>query len=110
MGEVWCLVRGDETLAHHDSAAGSRPCNSRWWLLSQLDVEDKPIPLQRRWKGEVAALRTQNTRFKKKAEDLEAEFETYKSKANAALTSTASQGEEIQLRERKLEQLGEQLQ
>ncbi|CAE8710554.1 unnamed protein product, partial [Polarella glacialis] len=71
---------------------------------------ERPIPLQRRWKGEVSALRAQMQRFKKKSEDLQEEFDTYREKANAALQSTASHSQEIQLTERRAEQLGEQLQ
>lgn len=100
--ELWCLVGTGS-----DDSIGPR---RRWWLSTELDVEDKPIPFQRRWKGEVSALRAQMARAKKRNEELQEEFDAYRKKANAALQMGASQSEENFLRERKLEQLGEQLQ
>mmetsp|Transcript_148244 Transcript_148244/g.385297 ORF Transcript_148244/g.385297 Transcript_148244/m.385297 type:complete len:774 (-) Transcript_148244:71-2392(-) len=111
--DVWCLVRtgskeGATDSADTDEGAGSEP-KSCWWLLSQLDVEDQPVPIQRRWKGEVSALRAQLQRFKKKSDDIQEEFNSYRSKANTALTTNASQIEEIQKKDRQVEELGEQL-
>jgi len=83
---------------------------SRWWLLSQLIVGEKPVPLQRRWKGEVSALRAQVSRFKKRSEELQEEFDGYKAKANTALMSGAAHSEEALQKGRQVEQLGEQLQ
>jgi len=83
----------------------------RWWLSSQLDLDvEKPIPLQRRWKGEVSALRAQTARAKKRGEEVQVEFEAYRQKANAALQTGATSSEETLHRERKFEQLGQQLQ
>merc|ERR1712151_268263 len=80
------------------------------WPLSQLDVAEKPVPLQRRWKGEVSALRAQLQRFKKKSEDVQEEYDSYKQKASAALQTGAGQSDEIRQLNRQVEQLGEQLQ
>lgn len=111
--DVWCLINTESQVDGNKEENGEKPVAAEpqncWWLLSQLDVDEKPVPLQRRWKGEVSALRTQMQRFKKKSEELQDEFEAYKVKANAALTSNTSQLEEIQKKEREVEQLGEQL-
>eukprot|EP00927_Polykrikos_kofoidii_P001912 TRINITY_DN10745_c0_g1_i1.p1 TRINITY_DN10745_c0_g1~~TRINITY_DN10745_c0_g1_i1.p1 ORF type:complete len:900 (+),score=206.34 TRINITY_DN10745_c0_g1_i1:146-2845(+) len=111
---VWCLVktREDSQSSRQDCAGETTAVGrrTRWWPLSQLDLDDKPVPLQRRWKGEVSALRAQMQRFKKKNEDLQQEFDTYIKKASAALQSNTCQGEEIAQRERTIEDLGEQLQ
>jgi hypothetical protein len=104
--DVWCLIRSVDPGG--DSTSSSDQC--RWWLLSQLDVDDKPVPLQRRWKGEVSALRAQMQRFKRRSEDLQEEFDAYKAKAGQALQTNASHSEEIASRERKLDHLGEQVQ
>mmetsp|Transcript_63787 Transcript_63787/g.113771 ORF Transcript_63787/g.113771 Transcript_63787/m.113771 type:complete len:815 (-) Transcript_63787:93-2537(-) len=103
--DVWCLVQSD----HGEKSLATRG-EKRWWLLSQLSIDEKPVPLQRRWKGEVSALRAQMSRFKKKSEDLQEEFEGYRQKANAALQSGATGSEEIQAREKRIERLGQQLQ
>lgn len=95
--DVWCLVR--EPHGH-----GS---NGRWWLLSQLDVDTKPVPLERRWKGEVSALRAQIVLFRKKCDDIQTEFEAYKQKAGVALQNAAGNREKHL--ERDVESLGEQL-
>lgn len=106
--DVWCLLgAGGGAPTEQSSSVTSR---QRWWLSSQLDVDDKPIPLQRRWKGEVVALRAQTARANKKGQDLQDEFEAYKQKANAALQNGAVHSEEILVRERRFEQLGQQLQ
>eukprot|EP00929_Paragymnodinium_shiwhaense_P034432 TRINITY_DN18737_c0_g1_i1.p1 TRINITY_DN18737_c0_g1~~TRINITY_DN18737_c0_g1_i1.p1 ORF type:complete len:796 (+),score=296.41 TRINITY_DN18737_c0_g1_i1:124-2511(+) len=97
--DIWCLVK-----------SGGMAGGGRWWLLSQLDVDDKPVPLQRRWKGEVSALRAQMQRFKKKSEDIQEEFESYRQKATASLQINASQSEEMATKEREIERLGERLQ
>lgn len=102
--DVWCLIRS--AFVSKGGPAGEK----RWWLLSQLSIDEKPIPLQRRWKGEVSALRAQMSRFKKKSEDLQEEFDAYRQKANAALQSGAAHSEEIQTREKRIEHLGQQLQ
>lgn len=114
--DVWCLIRSAKEGGADDAGEGSdadrgdeQTRNGAWWLLSQLHVEDKPVPVQRRWKGEVSALRAQLQRFKRKSEDVQEEFDSYRQKANAALTSNASQVEAIQQKERLAEQLGEQL-
>jgi len=111
--DVWCLVSNGGAEANSGNSGepqADAAARSHWWLLSQLDVSDKPIPLQRRWKGEVSALRAQMQRFKKKCEDLQEEFESYKQKANAALKTGAAHSEEVQVKCRQVEQLGEQLQ
>merc|ERR1740123_1061471 len=115
--DVWCLVSDsmidasimDDPLLQ-DPTSPAAMAKSRWWLLSQLDVGEKPVPLQRRWKGEVSALRAQVSRFKKRSEELQEEFDGYKAKANAALMSGAAHSEEAMQKGRQVEQLGEQLQ
>mmetsp|Transcript_62286 Transcript_62286/g.175589 ORF Transcript_62286/g.175589 Transcript_62286/m.175589 type:complete len:779 (-) Transcript_62286:44-2380(-) len=112
--DVWCLIndaseRGKGS-GDDGGEGGNAECKNHWWLLSQLDVEEKPIPIQRRWKGEVSALRAQMLRFKKKSEDLQEEFDGYRQKAGVALQTGAAQSQEIQAKERQVEQLGEQLQ
>jgi len=113
--EIWCLV-GDRPVSAptpsqpNSTARSGQHQRQRWWPLSELDVEEKPTPLQRRWKGEVAALRAQLMQFKKKGDQVTEEFASYKQKANVALHSSAIHSEETTARERKLEQLGEQLQ
>lgn len=114
-GDVWCLVNaGPETAEEAKAAEGAgtpeAARRARWWLLSQLDVEERPVPIQRRWKGEVSALRAQMLRFKQKSEEQQQEFESYRSKANAALQSTATHSTEITILERRAERLAEQLQ
>eukprot|EP00747_Dinoflagellata_sp_TGD_P120429 gnl/TRDRNA2_/TRDRNA2_173246_c0_seq3.p1 gnl/TRDRNA2_/TRDRNA2_173246_c0~~gnl/TRDRNA2_/TRDRNA2_173246_c0_seq3.p1 ORF type:complete len:879 (+),score=266.21 gnl/TRDRNA2_/TRDRNA2_173246_c0_seq3:75-2639(+) len=106
--DVWCLVNNPPAPSEDGISLPAR-C-SRWWLASQIDTEEKPMPLQRRWKGEVSALRAQMARFKKKSEDLQEEFDTYRQKANMALQASGSHTEEIRMREKSLEQLGAQLQ
>jgi len=118
--DVWCLVCPDDDGGQTAGTAGAAPllsprdCGSKshWWLMSQLDVDEKekPIPLQRRWKGEVSALRAQMLRFKRKSEELEEEFDAYRQKANAALKTNAANSQESEAMERRLEHIGEQLQ
>lgn len=111
--DVWCLIStaaANLPAEEEPEAISAESRKARWWLLSQLEVDDRPIPLQRRWKGEVSALRAQMLRFKKRSEELQEEFDSYRDKANAALQSTASHSQEIQIRERRAERLGEQLQ
>jgi len=105
--DVWCLLRDGNNNAISGDPTTSR---RRWWLSSQVDVDDKPIPLQRRWKGEVSALRAQTARAKKRGEDMQEEFEAYKQKANAALQTGAAHSGDIVQREKKVEHLGQQLQ
>lgn len=107
--DVWCLLSngGGNAVADNTPTSTSR---RRWWLSSQLDVLDMPIPLQRRWKGEVSALRAQTARAKKGGDTVREEFEAYKQKANAALQNGAANSGELLAQQRKYEQLGEQLQ
>lgn len=111
--DVWCLIsaRQNGSVAHQDNGhTAASNSKSRWWLLSQLDTDEKPMPLQRRWKGEVSALRAQMTMLKRRSEEVQEEFDSYRQKAGAALQTTAGRSEGMEARERKLEQLGEQLQ
>lgn len=105
--DVWCLLRDGSSTALAGDLTMSR---RRWWLSSQVDADDKPIPLQRRWKGEVSALRAQTARAKKRGEDVQEEFEAYKQKANAALQTGAANSGDILQREKKFDNLGQQLQ
>ncbi|CAK0791837.1 unnamed protein product [Prorocentrum cordatum] len=112
--DVWCLVRrpddGGASAEASSEATADQGAQHCWHLLSQLEGVEGPVPLQRRWKGEVSALRAQMSRFKKKSEDVQEAFDAYKEKANAALQNGAVQSQEMLLRDRRLEELGEQLQ
>uniref|UniRef100_A0A7S1WVJ9 GRIP domain-containing protein n=1 Tax=Alexandrium catenella TaxID=2925 RepID=A0A7S1WVJ9_ALECA len=107
--DIWCLLKdGGEAEQDSSSEARSAAAN-RWWKLSQLEAGEKPVALQKRWRGEVSALRAQMQRFKRKSEEMQEEFDGYKQKANAALQTGATHCEEVQLKSRQVEQLGEQL-
>eukprot|EP00811_Abedinium_folium_P029644 NODE_4685_length_1860_cov_4.160992.p1 GENE.NODE_4685_length_1860_cov_4.160992~~NODE_4685_length_1860_cov_4.160992.p1 ORF type:complete len:562 (+),score=232.99 NODE_4685_length_1860_cov_4.160992:190-1686(+) len=130
-GDVWCFVNAAGSHAQPpprpadadgDGDAVHRHSNKCWFPLADLDVAERPEPLQQRWRDEASVLRAQMLAERQRVEEMQEAYDAYRREANEALsaasardaglaTSAAAAGMGASVASnRRLEDLGAQLQ